>query len=118
MVNQPTGGVRSHAWELFDLETSKSIYRWEMPEGEAVNYMVGFSSSVNEDGTVNIFQFNPGIRLTKYVFTPAAGGVEDAIATEANAPVKYYNLQGVEIANPENGLFIKKQGAKATKVVL
>lgn len=118
VVNQPTGGARTHAWELFDLETSKSLYRWEMPEGEAVNYMVGFSSSVNEDGTVNIFQFNPGIRLTKYVFTPGAGGVEDAIATEANAPVKYYNLQGVEIANPENGLFIKKQGAKATKVVL
>lgn len=118
VVNQPTSGARTHAWELFDLETSKSLYRWEMPEGEAVNYNVGFSSSVNEDGTVNIFQFNPGIRLTKYVFTPAAGGVEDAIATEANAPVKYYNLQGVEIANPENGLFIKKQGAKATKVVL
>ena len=35
-----------------------------------------------------------------------------------NAPVEYYNLQGVKVANPENGIFIKKQGAKTTKVVL
>ena len=30
----------------------------------------------------------------------------------------YYNLQGVKVANPENGIFIKKQGNKTTKVVL
>ena len=41
----------------------------------------------------------------------------DEIATE-NAPVEYYNLQGVKVARPENGIFIKKQGAKTTKVVL
>ena len=32
--------------------------------------------------------------------------------------VEYYNLQGVKVANPENGIFIRKQGAKTTKVVL
>lgn len=34
-----------------------------------------------------------------------------------NAPVEYYNLQGVKVASPENGIFIKKQGSKATKVI-
>lgn len=115
-LTQPDDGVRTHSWEVFDLETAQSLARWTMPGSEAANYMVGFASSVNEDGTVNIFQFNPGIRLAMYTFDVA--GVEDAIADDVNAPVKYYNLQGVEIANPENGLFIKKQGAKATKVVL
>ena len=47
----------------------------------------------------------------------ASVGVE-SIATDANAPVEYYNLQGVRVANPKNGVFIKKQGEKATKVVL
>ena len=117
VVNQPDDGARTHSWEVFDLQTAQSLARWTMPAGEAVNYMVGFASSVNEDGTANIFQFNPGIRLAMYKFDPTAG-VEGAIADDVNAPVKYYNLQGVEIANPENGLFIKKQGAKATKVVL
>ena len=44
-------------------------------------------------------------------------GVEDTMIDE-NAPVEYYNLQGVKVAHPENGIFIKKQGSKATKVVL
>ena len=45
---------------------------------------------------------------------------KSAIETIAadNAPVEYFNLQGVKVAAPENGIFIKRQGAKATKVVL
>lgn len=116
-LTQPDDGVRTHSWEVFDLETAESLARWTMPEGEAVNYIVGFASSVNADGTVNIFQYNPGIRLAKYTFSTSEGGVEGTMIND-NAPVKYYNLQGVEIANPENGLFIKKQGTKATKVIL
>lgn len=29
-----------------------------------------------------------------------------------------FNLQGTEVANPENGIFIKVQGAKAVKVLV
>ena len=46
------------------------------------------------------------------------GGVEGVAADlEENAPVEYYNLQGMRVANPSNGLFIVKQGKKATKQV-
>lgn len=113
----PADGKRTHYWEVKKVSDGSTVATWDQPASEASNYQVGFASSVNEDGTVNIFQFNPGIRLAMYKFDPSAG-VEGAIADDVNAPVKYYNLQGVEIANPENGLFIKKQGAKATKVVL
>ena len=34
-----------------------------------------------------------------------------------NAPVEYYNLQGVKVANPENGIFVRRQGNKTTKVI-
>ena len=45
-------------------------------------------------------------------------GVEN-IAVDENAPVKYFNLQGMEIVNPEKGqVVIKTQGKKATKVVV
>ena len=37
---------------------------------------------------------------------------------DANAPVEYYNLQGVRVNNAENGIFIRKQGNKTTKVIL
>ena len=41
----------------------------------------------------------------------------ETVGNDASA-VKYYNLQGVEVENPSNGVFIKLQGDKASKVVL
>lgn len=42
-----------------------------------------------------------------------------ADAIDANAPVEYYNLQGIRVATPEAGqLLIKRQGNKASKVVI
>ena len=49
--------------------------------------------------------------------TPGAGAVEGIEADENVAPV-YYNLQGVRVNNPENGLFIQVKGSKATKVLV
>lgn len=40
------------------------------------------------------------------------------IEADANAPVEFYNLQGVRVANPENGLYIRRQGNTATKVLV
>lgn len=40
------------------------------------------------------------------------------VNAELNAPTVYYNLQGVKVANPTNGIFIKKQGNTTLKVVL
>lgn len=52
------------------------------------------------------------------VHVEIANGVEDVLDNNANAPVEYYNLNGVRIANPENGIFIRKQGSKTSKVAL
>ena len=40
-------------------------------------------------------------------------GVE-GVEVEA-APAVYYNLQGIEVANPENGVYIVKRGNKVSK---
>lgn len=51
----------------------------------------------------------------------AVAGVKDIISGEAldtNAPVEYYNLQGVRVAEPAAGLYIKRQGKNVTKVVI
>ena len=39
------------------------------------------------------------------------------IVVDENAPVEYYNLQGVRVAAPENGIFIVKQGKKVAKQI-
>ena len=44
-------------------------------------------------------------------------GVED-VTVDENAPVEYYNLQGVRVANPENGIYIRRQGSKVSKVLV
>ena len=55
----------------------------------------------------------------KYAFNTANVGINKvAIDNDANAPVEYYNLQGVKVANPSNGIFIKVQGKKSTKVYI
>ena len=41
-----------------------------------------------------------------------------SIAADSNVAVKYFNLQGVQVANPENGLFIVVKGDKASKVLV
>lgn len=45
-------------------------------------------------------------------------GVNDILFDNTDAPEVYYNLQGVKVANPEKGMYIKVQGNKSTKVVL
>ena len=37
---------------------------------------------------------------------------------DENAPVEYFNLQGVRVENPANGLYIMRQGSKVAKVIL
>jgi hypothetical protein len=45
----------------------------------------------------------------------AASSAIENIAVDENAPIEYYNLQGVRVANPENGVYITKQGRKVAK---
>jgi hypothetical protein len=56
-----------------------------------------------------------------YIYLPsdAESGVSSVVVDDnSNAPVEYFNLQGVRVANPENGLYIRRQGNKATKVLV
>lgn len=51
------------------------------------------------------------------VIEPEVVAVETTMVDD-NAPVEYYDMQGVKVENPTNGVYVKKQGDKATKVVL
>ncbi|MBR5331689.1 MAG: SusF/SusE family outer membrane protein [Muribaculaceae bacterium] len=53
--------------------------------------------------------------MTVWVSNEAAG--VETIEMETVAPI-YYNLQGVEVANPQNGLYIVKQGNKVSKQLI
>ena len=84
--------------------------------GEETDFTSGSSvnNSLTETGTYYVYV---DLINKTFLYTETATAIE-SVSVDANAPVEYYNLQGVKVANPENGLFIKKQGNKAVKVIL
>lgn len=63
------------------------------------------------------FVYNPSIQLLYNPFDQLTA-IEAISINESAAPVEYFNLQGVRVANPENGLYIRRQGNTATKVLV
>lgn len=62
---------------------------------------------------------NPNIAIL--YFGDVQSGINNVVAdndNNINAPVVYYNLQGVQVADPRGGIFIRKQGNKASKVII
>ena len=58
----------------------------------------------------------PGVKKTSdYKINSTDSAI--AIENDANAPVEYFNLQGVRVDNPAKGLYIMRQGSKVVKVV-
>lgn len=47
-----------------------------------------------------------------------SGIFDAAVEDGSDAPAVYYNLQGVQVNNPENGIYIVRRGNKVTKEVI
>jgi hypothetical protein len=53
-----------------------------------------------------------------YIERDTPTGIDDIEADDANAPVRYFDLNGREISEPQKGMFvIRLQGSKATKMI-
>ncbi|MCM1355667.1 MAG: hypothetical protein NC212_04585 [Staphylococcus sp.] len=56
--------------------------------------------------------------LSVYIPSEGTTGIATVVVDNENAPVEYFNLQGVRVNNPENGIYIRRQGNTATKVLV
>lgn len=56
--------------------------------------------------------------LTVNVDGKTPTGIENVSADNTNAPVEYFNLQGIRVDNPAAGLYIRRQGNATTKVIV
>ena len=77
-----------------------------------------------DDGAWNlsdfaIYEMNSGVftQVCKWTDVKAVTTGIESITIDPNAKVEYYNLQGQKVINPANGVFIRVQGNKATKVI-
>jgi len=57
---------------------------------------------------------NKYVPIVKFECTAASG--ISSIAADSATPAQYFNLQGQPVDNPASGLYIRRQGGKATKV--
>lgn len=114
VVYRNDSGSEREAAAAFVNEPEKyyQYVEFELPETTTVWVGMGKNSNTG-DGYWHAWADQ---KLEKYV---AGAGVEDiVVAEDENAPVEYYNLQGVRVANPENGLYIVKQGKKVSKQII
>lgn len=48
---------------------------------------------------------------------PLLSGI-DNINSDENAPVEYYNLQGIRVEQPQSGIYIRRQGSNVSKIII
>lgn len=93
---------------LGTLASDASTTTWTAPADGTVTKVV-LNGQPNSGGTIAIKK----ITVTYAIST----GVENIVDASEDAPVYYYNLQGVRVENPSNGIFIRVQGKKSQKVM-
>lgn len=72
--------------------------------------------------TYDVYLYRNGTnRLTSTAKSFTVGklsGISEIGAEAAEAPVEYFNLQGIKVTDPQGGLYIRRQGTKTTKVYI
>ncbi len=108
------------SWPGSAMTYNSEIGMWESTFSTSdtlVNPMVIFNNGNGGDGnqTIDLALINNSI----YQFNNRTGetiGIETVISSENN-PVEYFNMQGIRVAKPNKGLYIKKQGTKIAKII-
>lgn len=80
--------------------------------GNSGEYLKGFAIPRTEAFTTKA--------ATQYGFAVSEEGISgiESIDTDNGVAPVYYNLQGIQVANPNNGIYIVKRGNKVTKEVV
>lgn len=90
---------------IIDFDEEAQSLVWTPAQADAVCYLDAPDGAYIESITVEYRSTGAGV---------------DNVAVEDNtdAPVEYFNIQGVRVSNPENGLYIRRQGSKVNKIVI
>ena len=109
----PLAKVAPAEWYPVDMMTQYGFYKANSFTIEADNVKNYISAYLYKDDQVDMAN---GYDISVKVAKSTIVGVEEIEAAEAAA--EYYTLQGVKVANPENGVYVKVCGGKAEKVVI
>lgn len=93
----------------FDVATTR-----DYNDPENWNVETGYDSTKSAYYTYDV---TLNIDTNKLSFDKSTG-IEGVEADDVEAPVEYFNLQGVKIDNPSNGLYIVRKGNNVTKQII
>jgi hypothetical protein len=74
------------------------------------------AGTYNVEAVVNVYSSTVQLYPISYTEVTTTSVLDAAVDNAAG--IEYFNLQGVRVANPENGLFIRRQGNKVSKVLV
>ena len=108
-------------WDAINYSAGDEVIPFDEPLPWNYNNSVNGVMSEDYTGTLKLNLVNGPRKDAEVTVYPTIidwqGGVSEIIADQ-NAATEYFNLQGVRVANPENGLFIKRVGNTVTKVLV
>lgn len=106
VVMMPGKSVKDFQWQLHLMAVTKDV---------AVTASLTTKACIGDAEEYEEIEDSEFIVFINYAYEEA--GIADINGEDNSAPV-YYNLQGVRVNNPENGLYIVKKGNKVTKQII
>lgn len=102
--------VDSEAYPRYNISWDAATRTITFPAGSMFFFCPNYS-------TTEVSYYPNGV--ASKITIPENAGVNDVVVSDSeNSKVTFYNLQGVQVENPENGLYIVKQGNKVQKVLI
>lgn len=90
-------------------ELYRNVVEYELKEDGKLTF------GVRKDTKTPLQYWQPSFNWRLERFEPGAGVANVSVDAEATVAPVYYNLNGVRVAEPANGLFIVKEGNKVSK---
>lgn len=79
-----------------------------------VTWLTEYDSNPDSDAGFPI-----GVTFNGKTDTPDSAGISDVTVDDDNAPVEYFNLQGMRLSQPEAGqIVIRRQGSRVSKILV
>lgn len=95
----------------------------EIKSGDTLD-IVEFTAGVNASACASwkvlpgTYDIKADLKNMKITLTTAGGSSVEAIGSDYDGEVEYYNLQGIRVYEPSQGIYIVRRGSKVTKEVV
>lgn len=106
--------ISEHSEEYGDDEYSDEM-RGEVTYDEVYGYPLEYVASSKSDDDED-FVLREKVVYSNYINLNDPSGIQNII--DSTEEVQFFNLNGVRVTNPTNGIFIRRQGDKVNKVLV